>query len=175
MRLSRTMLAALAVLAAACAPATEPAANAEAEAPVQPAALTATGDAARLQRLESDSNLSWAASVVQLDPLANEANGGVKLFGVAGGDPAMNGLYTYIAFFESPGSSWQVFQLGDFLSYRVLSDAPGRVDLEITESTMDQATGNIGSRTRHAIVTWTLGADGAPPETINVAPAQLGE
>lgn len=165
--------AAIAVLAAlaACTPPTE---QPSATPAAQSAPLTASGDAAGLQPEQVDSNLAWAASVVQLDILTNEANGGVKLFGLAGGDPAMNGLITHIAFYESPGDGWQVFELGNFLSYRVLSEAPGRVDLEIIESTYDEATGNIGSRTHYMIVSWTPGADGAPPATISVTPAQQG-
>jgi len=164
------LAAALGLSAAACAPPAPRPSAGDRSTPV--ASLSASGEAASVARSEADSNLAWAASVVRVDPLANEANGGVKLFGVAGGDPAMNGLYTYIAFFENPGSGWQVFQLGDFLDYRVLAEAPGRVDLEITESTMDDASGGIGSRTRYVIVSWTRGADGAAPETISVTPAE---
>ncbi|MBX9802747.1 MAG: hypothetical protein K2Y04_08285 [Caulobacteraceae bacterium] len=84
----------------------------------------------------------------------------------------MNGLYTHVAFFDSPAEGWRVFRIGDFLEYRVLSEAPGRVDLEINERTMDEATGNIGSRTRRIIVGWAQGADGAVPATVTVTPAQ---
>jgi hypothetical protein len=86
----------------------------------------------------------------------------------------MNGLHTYLAFYESPPEGWRAFQLGDFLDYRVLSEAPGRVDLEIHESTMNQDTGEIGSHTRYVIVTWAEGADGVPPMTISVTPAERG-
>ena len=89
-----------------------------------------------------------------------------------GGDPAMNGLYTHVAFFDSPAEGWRVFRIGDFLDYRVLSEAPGRVDLEINESTMDEATGNIGSRTRRIIVGWAVATDGSVPATVTVTPAQ---
>lgn len=113
--------------------------------------------------------LQQAASVVQLDPLL-ERNG--KLFGTAGGDPAMNGLQTWIAFFHSPAEGWTVFPLGDFLAYRVLSSTEGRVDLEITESRMDPATGQIGSATRKIIVTYGPGPDGSPPRGVMVTPAR---
>ena len=96
----------------------------------------------------------------------------VKMFGTAGGDPAMNGLYTHVAFFDSPAEGWRVFRIGDFLDYRVLSEAPGRVDLEINESVMDEATGNIGSRTRRVIVGWAVATDGSVPATVTVTPAQ---
>jgi len=58
---------------------------------------------------------------------------------------------------------WRVFRIGDFLDYRVLSSSPGRIEIEIDESTMDPATSEIGSATRRLILTWTPGPDAAPP------------
>lgn len=147
-------------------PAAEQAAPASAAAP-----LTAAGPAAALQP-DADANLQWAASVVSLDRLTRQGDATVKLFGTAGGDPAMNGLYTYAAFFRSPAEGWAVFRIGDFLDYRVLSEAPGRVDLEIEESVMDAQTTRISSRKRRIIIAWTPGADGGPPAGVTVAPAQ---
>lgn len=167
--MSRIVIATAALSALiACTPAapekTEPAT------PAATAALTASeGAPTSVQPAEVTDNLAWAASVVQLDNLTNEANGGVKLFGLAGGDPAMNGLHTHLSFYENPAEGNVVFSLGDFLSYRVLSEAPGRVDLEIRENTLTD--GDIGTQTRYAIVTWTETADGAPT-SITVTPAQ---
>ena len=146
---------------------------AEQAAPATPAAapLTASGPAATVQP-DADEGQQWAAAVVELDPLTRQGDRTVKLFGTAGGDPAMNGLYTHVAFFDSPAEGWRVFRIGDFLDYRVLSEAPGRVDLEIDESTMDEATGNIGSRTRRVIIGWALATDGSAPATVTVTPAQ---
>ena len=130
-------------------------------------ALAAEGEPWNLDALESSAEVQWAASVVEVDYLENQEPGaGVKLFGVAGGDPAMNGLQTHIAFFQNPAEGWTVFSLGDFLSYRVIADSPSRVDLEISESTMNEATSEIGTRTYYVIVSWTPGADGAPPQAI---------
>lgn len=130
-------------------------------------ALAAEGEPWTLDALTSSDEIQWAASVVDVDFLENQAPGdGVKLFGVAGGDPAMNGLQTHIAFFQNPAEGWTVFSLGDFLSYRVIADSPSRVDLEISESTMNEETGEIGSQTYYAIVSWTLGPDGAPPQAV---------
>lgn len=135
------------------------------------APLTAAGPAATVQPDTEEGN-QWAAAVVELTPLMRQGDRTVKLFGTAGGDPAMNGLYTHVAFFDSPAEGWRVFRLGDFLDYRVLSEAPGRVDLEINESTMDEATGNIGSRKRRVIVGWAVATDGSVPATVTVTPAQ---
>ena len=138
-------------------------------APVAP--LIASGPAVIVQP-DADEGQQWAASVVELTPLSRQGDRTVKLFGTAGGDPAMNGLYTHVAFFDSPAEGWRVFRIGDFLDYRVLSESAGRVDLEIDESTMDEATGTIGSRTRRIIVGWALAADGSVPATVTIAPAQ---
>ncbi len=147
-------------------PAAERAAPGPAAAP-----LTAAGPAATVQP-DAEPNQQWAASVVELTPLTRQGERTVKLFGTAGGDPAMNGLYTHVAFFDSPAEGWRVFRLGDFLDYRVLSESPGRVDLELDESTMDEASGNIGSRTRRVIVGWAVATDGSVPATVTVTPAQ---
>jgi hypothetical protein len=169
MRASFAALVASATLIA-CTPAEQ--APAAADNPAATVSLTASGQAAELQPLPAEENMEWAASVVRVDVLANQQPGpSAKLFGLAGGDPAMNGLYTQIAFFRGPADGWRVFRIGDFLDYRVLADSPGRVDLEINESLMN-ANGDIGSQTRHIIVTWTAGADAAAPATIAVTPAQ---
>lgn len=81
-------------------------------------------------RPDADESLQWAASVVRLDPLRRQS-GTAKLFGTAGGDPAMNGLYTHLAFFQSVDEGWRVFRLGDFLSYRIVEESPGRLLLEV--------------------------------------------
>ncbi|MDP1912611.1 hypothetical protein [Brevundimonas sp.] len=135
------------------------------------APLTAAGPAATVQP-DAGEGQQWAAGVVELTQLTHQGDRTVKLFGTAGGDPAMNGLYTHVAFFDSPAEGWRVFRIGDFLDYRVLSEAPGRVDLEIDESTMDEASGNIGSRTRRVIIGWALATDGSAPATVTVTPAQ---
>ncbi len=121
---------------------------------------------------DADESLQSSAAVVVINELRRQGNLGGKLFGTAGGDPAMNGLYTYLAFYISTADGWRIFRLGDFISYRLLGEAPGRITLEIRESTMDQATGRIGSRTRRLAVSWTPGPESAPPATVRIAPAR---
>ncbi len=115
-----------------------------------------------------DDELQQAAAVVRVDDIGD----GAKLFGVAGGDPAMNGLRTFAAFFISPADGWRVFEIGDILDYRVLSSVPGRVDLDMTESTYDEASGRIGSRHRRVIVAWTPGPVSPVPASCTITPAQ---
>ena len=135
------------------------------------APLAASGPAVALTPA-TDAALQQAAAVVRLDQLAGQGPLAAKLFGTAGGDPAMNGLYVHVAFFQSPADGWRVFRLGDVLDYRILSQRAGRVDLELEESTMDEASGRIGSRTRRVIVGWPIAADGSAPAEVTVTPAQ---
>lgn len=131
--------------------------------------LFAAGQAAA-QTLQPDTNenLEWAASVVQINQVPNQPSLGVKLFGMAGGDPAMNGLQTYIGFFASPAEGWRVFQIGDFLSYRILAATPGRVNLQIQENTIN-SEGEIGTRTRRVSLRWTPGrGDDERPATVTM-------
>ena len=159
------------VVATPAEPATEDTVAPVAEAPV-PEVLVAAGEPEALA-VETTEYASAAASVVRVDFLENQGgSAGVKLFGTAGGDPAANGLYTYIAFYIGPGGDWVVFPVGNFIDYRILFDAPGRVDLEITETTIDEATAEMGSQTRRVIVSWTDVMDDAPPESVTVTPAQ---
>ncbi len=126
---------------------------------------------AQTVRPDRDENLQWAASVVELDLLRRQGGLTAKMFGTAGGDPAMNGLYTYLAFFEpAPGDGWRIFRLGDFVSYRILGEARGRLAIEVRESLLDEATGNIGARTRRLIISWRAG--NVPPDFVTVTPAR---
>ncbi len=118
---------------------------------------------------DGDENLQWAASVVQLVPIEGQ---GAKLFSTAGGDPAVNGLYTYMAFFAGPADGWSVYRLGDFRDVGVRAITPGRLDLEITEDAVDPGSGEIVQSRRRAIVRWTPGPDGAPPTRVTVTPAR---
>ena len=147
---------------AAPAPGTPPAAP-------QAAPLTASGAPVALTVAEAEDGLQWAASVVRVDDVTAES---AKLFGVAGGDPAMNGLQTYIAFYRNPAEGWLVYQIGDFLDYTVLSQSNGRVDLDIHESDYNEATGQIGDRHRKVIVQWTRGAHDEVPTAVTVTPAR---
>lgn len=140
--------------------------HAQAAAPLVP-----DGPAAAIQP-NAEPALQWSASVVRLDQLSRQGETTVKLFGTAAGDPAMNGLYAHVAFFYSPAEGWRVFRIGDVLDYRIRSETPGRVDLEVEESVMDPATQRIGSRKRRMIVAWTPGPGGAPPVSITVTPAR---
>lgn len=118
---------------------------------------------------DGDDNLQWAASVVQLVPIEDQS---AKVFATAGGDPAVNGLYTYVAFFAGPADGWQVYRLGDFRTFDVRAITPGRIDLNITEDAVDPSSGDIVQTTRRAIVRWTPGRNGAPPTRVTLTAAR---
>lgn len=132
-----------------------------------PAALEPAGAPVTVE-IDDAAWLQAAASVVELEALPDL---NAKVFGTAAGDPAVNGLYTYIAFFGGAAEGWRVYRLGDFEDFEVLASAPGRIDLEISESAVDGESGGVAAATRRIIVGWTPGEDGAPPQTISVTPA----
>ena len=93
---------------------------------------------------------------------------GAKIFSTAGGDPAINGLYTHIAFPpEAPDESFRVFRIGDFESWEVTEKAPGRIVLSVRQSRIDEATGNPVTENKRWIVTW----QGELPTSVSVTPA----
>ena len=140
--------------------------------PAAPAvvALTPSGHGLPVKALP-DANLQSYASVVEVHALAEATGMDGKIFGVAGGDPAMNGEQTYIAFYRSPAEGWWVYQIGDFLSFKVLGQSAGRVDLEVEESTMDQATGTIGKQTRRMILGFDVRPADDQPVILRITPA----
>lgn len=126
-------------------------------------------------RPDDSAMLQDAATVVLVSPLEHQGDLGAKLFGAAAGDPAMNGLHTYLAFFEPPPENgWRIFEIGDFLSYTIVSETPGRLLLEVRESVMHD-NGEIGERARRLALSWTPGRDGTPPATVTVAAAPPGQ
>ena len=148
-----------------------PAAPVSTSAPSPGGALVEAGQAVVLQP-ETDDALQTAAAVVELDYLPDQGDLTAKMFGTAGGDPAMNGLYTYIAFFQSPAEGWRVFRIGDYLDYQIQAVSAGRVELRLGESIMDQATSEISSRQTAVILSFTPGPEGSVPETVTVTPAR---
>lgn len=111
--------------------------------------------------------LQGAASVTQINDVPNQGDASVKLFGM-GADTALNGLYTYLAFYDNPAHDWRVFSLGNILDYRIVSASPGRLVLRFSEHTDSQgATG-----TRRVVVRWTPGTDETPPATVTIGPAR---
>lgn len=77
------------------------------------------------------------AYVTQVMFLRSES--GAKLYSTAGGDPAINGLYTFIAVHaEMPDEGWRVFQIGDFNSWTLLEDRGTEIVLEVSRSWSDE-------------------------------------
>jgi hypothetical protein len=69
---------------------------------------------------------------------------GAKIYSTAGGDPAINGLYTFIAIAsDEPGGGWRVFQIGDFNSWKIGEQTKDHIILAVSRSWVDQASGDI--------------------------------
>lgn len=114
--------------------------------------------------------LQVAAGVASLHHLSHQGELGGTIFSLVGGDPAMNGEYIILSFDVSPAEGSRNFRIGDVLEYHIVSEAPGRVLLQVRENVMRDG-GEIGERSRRVAVTWTLGPDGAPPNSVTVATA----
>ena len=94
-------------------------------------------------------------------------DGSAKLFSTAGGDPAINGLYTYIAIWSDEDQWGKVFQIGDFNSWDIAEEAPGRVVLKVSRSWIEDGSGDIKTAEEHLIITLPK----ADSETLEVTPA----
>lgn len=120
---------------------------------------------------DEDEGLQVAAGVAEVHTLAHQGDASVTVFGLTGGDPAMNGEYIMLSFNGAPNDGSKIFRVGDVLEFHILSDAPGRMLLQVRENVMNDA-GDIGEASRRVLVTWTPGRDGAPPATVRVATAR---
>lgn len=119
---------------------------------------------------DNDQNLEYAASVVQINIVPNQPGNSVKMFALAGGDPAMNGLQTYLAFYADVDVGWITFRIGDFLNYRILSATAGRINVQVGENYM--SGDEIGTRIRRFTLRWTMGRDDTPPATVTMTRAR---
>jgi hypothetical protein len=145
-------------------------------APAAPAAPAAAvlppvrGTPQSLSALVDDQQATYGASVEQLNPVPHQPTSApARMFGMSGGDPAMNGLYTYLAFDTDEGPA--VFLIGNINRYSILAASPGRIDLEIRENGM-RPDGTITNVTRRATLTWTIPRGASAPTRVTVTPAR---
>ena len=167
----RVAIVVCSLLAVAGCAAPEPSAELLSKTPMPASTSLTPGGTPDAVSPDTQPDLQMAAGVIRIDELKAQADHTVKLFGTAGGDPAMNGLYTYLAFFDGPDEGWRIFRIGDFLDYKILGESLGRVDLELRESVMNEATAEISTRTRRVIVAWALSPD-TVPSTVSVTTAK---
>jgi hypothetical protein len=161
-------LIALAALAlAACQPvapeAAVPAAPAvESPAAPVPLALKPSGPPRTVQAEAAPMEAAYVTDVRMV-----EGADGAKIFSTAGGDPAINGLYTYLALFTAPEGWTRVFQIGDFNSWDVVEESAERVTLKVSRSWIEEGSGEVKTAEEYLIVT-------LPDEqamTVDVTPA----
>jgi hypothetical protein len=140
-----------------------------AEASLNTVALVPAGEAAGFADLLKDDAVGSAASVERV--LGLEAND-AKIFTTAGGDPAINGLYTYLAVYLSTAEGWAVYQIGDFNDVKVVGETAGEVSLQVSQSTIDDK-GEAQTAERYLIVKipTPTGDPVAAPARIDILPA----
>jgi hypothetical protein len=140
----------------------------KAAAPKLSSGLIANGPATYLEGIGTDAVMPKLESV-RTDPIANQTGPSkVRLFGLTGGDPAINGLLTYIGFSTDYDS--MNFAVGDILDYKILATQPGRIDLEISESEMS-TEGDVSTKKRHVVLEWVINDDAETPVNVTIKPA----
>ncbi len=107
--------------------------------------------------------LQEAASVSQLHALSSLS---AKIYSLSGGDPAVNGLVTYLALLAGPAEGWRSYPLGDYAEWRVAEAKPGRIVLAVRQDTTNPE-GDIVKRSRHVHVAFNWNG-GAPPDAVTV-------
>ena len=149
----RLAILACALALAACQPAAEtPAAPAEPAAPAAPA--TPTVEPAKpsgpAKAVEAEDDHFPEAYVTDVHHIKDAD---FKVFSTAGGDPAVNGLYTYLARYNDDERGWtQVYMLGDFNSWEIVEESPTRIVLKVSRSWVEQESGDIKTADEKLIV-----------------------
>ncbi|WP_339913942.1 hypothetical protein [uncultured Brevundimonas sp.] len=125
----------------------------------------------RTVRPQADDYLQSAASVLALTPLADH-DVDAKVFGTAGGDPALNGNHAWLAFFAGPAEGWTVYALGDFEDWSVTEQAGGRFVLDTTQGRMGDTGDMVTGERKRFIIAYSPGGDAnSPPTSITITPA----
>lgn len=129
-----------------------------AQPPTRPAVPVAPLPAATLQD---------AAAVSRLAAIPAQ---NARIFSVSGGDPAANGLVTYLALFAGPAEGWRVYPVGDFEDWRLAGTRPGVLVLKVRETGQD-GRGPLTRRDRRILIGFDF--DGQThPASITVTPAR---
>lgn len=158
---------AAALALAACQPAAEPPA-----APVEPAAEAPASPAAALAQPSGPAKAIEAVGEpmpeAYVTDVHNIADADFRIFSTAGGDPAINGFYTYLARYNEEDRGWtQVYMIGDFNSWEVAEESPTRVVLKVSRSWVEQDSGDIKTADEKLII--DLPADPETPVTVTPA------
>lgn len=159
-----TVTAALAL--AACQPAAEgpakpaePAAEAPAAVAVEPA--KPSGPAKDIEAEDDHMPEAWVTDV----HLIKDAD--FKIFSTAGGDPAINGLYTYLSAYSAPEGWTRNYMIGDFNSWEVVEESSTRVVLKVSRSWVEEGTGDIKTAEEKLIIDLPA----TPEAPVKVTPA----
>lgn len=136
-------------------------AAASAPAPAYTAADGANPETLAPAAADAEGETGALGGIVRFDAVPGQSGEGfVRLIGTAGGDPAANGLMTYLVI-STAHDSW-VYTIGNIIDYRIKGAADGKLDLEIDETTVAD-NGDMNTATRKLIVTWTPVPDDYAP------------
>jgi len=119
------------------------------------------------RRAVGAADIQQAASVSQLHAIPTQ---GAKVFSVSGGDPAVNGLVTYLGLFVGPAEGWRVYPLGDFAAWRVTETGPGRLVLNVRQDVAGPRGGGVSKDSR--LIVGFARSDGEAPAGVTVTPAR---
>jgi hypothetical protein len=159
------LIATLGLVAAACSPApastpAAPAATPELAAPA-PEPAKPSGPPVSVEVDDDHHPEAWVTDV----HLVKDAD--LKIYSTAGGDPAINGLYTYLTVYTQPDGWTRTYMIGDFNSWEVIEESPTRVVLKVSRSWIDEPTGDIKTAEEKRII--EVSPD--PEKPITVTPA----
>lgn len=164
----RLAILAGALALAACQPAAEgpatPGQPAALEAPVAPAAVETAKPSGPAKAIEAEDDHMPEAWVTDVH-LIKDAD--FKIFSTAGGDPAINGLYTYLAAYTPPDGWTRVYMLGDFNSWEVIEESATRAVLKVSRSWVEEGSGDIKTADEKLII--DLPAMAETPVTVTPA------
>lgn len=125
--------------------------------------LTATSDAAQTITADTSDGVASAAGVFSVQTLKAP---NAKLFTTTGGDPAINGLYTYYAVYSEDDRGWRSFMVGDFNDVAVVQDTETQTGLKVSKSHID-ANGDVKTETLYLLIP----APSSAPTAVTVIPA----
>jgi hypothetical protein len=109
-------------------------------------ALKTVSGPTALELAVSDQEGAFVSQVVQLQTID------ARIYGVVGGDPAINGVFTYLAVFDEPIDAPQVYRIGNFNEFELVSEQPGQATLLVSRSEVDQASGDVRTYAERLVI-----------------------
>lgn len=126
------------------------------------APLTTTG---AVETLQTDESVAQAADVSNVYPV--KSGDGAKIFIRVGGDPAINGLWTYYSVYDEELRGPRSWLLGDFNEVKIVRDTQTETALQISKTRVLE-NGDYATDTSYLIIAAPKPGD----TTLTVTPAK---